>query len=235
MIYFILGVLLLLLVYGGSSWYQSASPAAIKRAALSLGAGLLFVVALFLLFTGRIGAAVAFGAGAFGVLMRLRQAWGLFSFFKKHMPAGGGSQDNRSTVETGYLKMTLNHEKGHLDGEVLKGLFQGRRLSALSLDQLREKYEELVREDAESMRLLESFLDKAHAHWRAEKPVKRDMNEEEALNILGLRAGAGAEDIKAAHKKLMKQLHPDSGGNTYLAAKINEARDFLLSKLGSAV
>jgi hypothetical protein len=65
----------------------------------------------------------------------------------------------------------------------------------------------------------------------ASPPAKR-MSEEEALSVLGLQSGAGAEDIRAAHRKLISQLHPDKGGTDYLASKINEARDYLLKRLG---
>jgi curved DNA-binding protein CbpA len=54
------------------------------------------------------------------------------------------------------------------------------------------------------------------------------MDIEEALAVLGLQKGASAEDIRSAHRHLMQQVHPDQGGNDYLAAKINQARDILL-------
>jgi len=63
------------------------------------------------------------------------------------------------------------------------------------------------------------------------KPPARVMSEDEALSVLGLDAGASADEIRGAHRKLISQLHPDKGGTDYLAAKINEARDFLISRI----
>lgn len=54
------------------------------------------------------------------------------------------------------------------------------------------------------------------------------MTPAEALQVLGLKAGASLEDVKIAHKRLIKEFHPDKGGSDYLAAKINEAKDILL-------
>jgi hypothetical protein len=67
---------------------------------------------------------------------------------------------------------------------------------------------------------------------RAAAPLaKSGMDAAEAASILGVGDGASADDIRAAHKKLIGQLHPDKGGTDYLAAKINDARDLLLSRL----
>ncbi len=63
-----------------------------------------------------------------------------------------------------------------------------------------------------------------------EVPASANLDEEEAWKILGLQPGACKEDIILAHKKLIQKLHPDRGGNDYLAARINLAKDLLIKK-----
>ena len=54
------------------------------------------------------------------------------------------------------------------------------------------------------------------------------MSHAEALEVLGLEEGASVEDINTAYKKMMARVHPDKGGNDWMAAKINEAKRVLL-------
>ncbi len=56
------------------------------------------------------------------------------------------------------------------------------------------------------------------------------MSREEALEVLGLAPGATPEEIRAAHHRLMRAAHPDAGGSNWLAARINQARDVLLTE-----
>jgi DnaJ homolog subfamily C member 19 len=58
---------------------------------------------------------------------------------------------------------------------------------------------------------------------------EEEMTRKEALLVLGLREGSSKEQIRAAHRKLMRLNHPDNGGSTFVATKVNEAKDQLLS------
>lgn len=65
---------------------------------------------------------------------------------------------------------------------------------------------------------------------------QEEMTRREAYQILGLREGSTKEQIREAHRKLMRLNHPDNGGSTMLATKVNEAKDFLISgKRGSRI
>jgi hypothetical protein len=144
-----------------------------------------------------------------------------------------------SGIETGYLSVSLDHDSGTVDGRIKAGKFKDRRLADLTPPDLLALLEELRANDAEGMPVLEAYLDRLHAGWRgndgaAEEPKSAGpsspgtMSREEAFDILGLSPGASVADIREAHHRLMMKVHPDHGGSSYLAARLNEARDRLL-------
>jgi hypothetical protein len=153
-------------------------------------------------------------------------------------PAVGSS----STVETPFVRMSLDHDTGGMTGTVLQGRFAGMRLDELGRAELLALLRECRTMDEEGARLVEAYLDRADPDWRADlhggqaggpaAATTSDVTIEEAYAILGLRPEADEEAIKAAHHRLMKQLHPDHGGTDYLAAKLNRARDVLLHRRG---
>jgi hypothetical protein len=147
-------------------------------------------------------------------------------------------EGKKSTVRSTNLEMELDHDSGEMDGTILTGRFQGARLSSLSEEEIMSLYYDL-RSDPESISLLESFLDQYDPDWRdrADADASRKQNDQsgfdsmtrqEAYQVLGLEPNASQEEIHQAWKRLIKVVHPDSGGSDFLAAKINAARDVLL-------
>lgn len=157
---------------------------------------------------------------------------------------------NSSEVRTRTLKMTLDHSSGVMDGQVLEGELSGRQLQTLSLDELKQLYHHCNQHDPEACRLLLSFISRERADsWDEDTTQSNDdarhagagggggapaMDENEALAILGLQQPYIKSDITKAHRSLMGKFHPDKGGNTYLATKLNTARDLLLESLKRA-
>ena len=195
-------------------------------------------IALPVLMIGAGGVLMAVGRGALGLPLAVLGFTWLARARRMGSLGGGAKSGATSTVRSAWFEMELDHDSGDLDGIVLTGRLEGQRLSQLSPGELHALYAEAV-SDAESAQLLEAYLDRRMPGWREDAqedagPRKGGasgsgpMTKEEAYQVLGLGPGAGAKDIREAHRRLMKRVHPDSGGSTFLAAKINEAKDILL-------
>jgi hypothetical protein len=144
-----------------------------------------------------------------------------------------------SRVRSAFLEMELDHDSGAMRGFVLAGRYEGKSLDAIGSPTLIGLLGEI---DDDSRQLLMAYLDRREPGWRehAQQDVGarsgRDatpsgkMTEQEAYQVLGLQPGATEEEIGRAHRSLMKKLHPDQGGSTYLAARVNQAKDVLLRR-----
>ena len=146
-----------------------------------------------------------------------------------------------SRVRSAMIEMELDHDTGGVGGAVLAGQFAGRPLDALSNADLLALRAECRLVDPEGFRLVEAYLDGRLPGWRehAEPDPDREgradaklgpVTKQEAYEILGLQPGADEGQIRAAHRTLMKKLHPDQGGSTYLASRVNQAKDVLLDR-----
>lgn len=195
--------------------------------------GVAALIAVGLLLARRIDIALFVGAAAFSVLRTGRL--GPFSF---DSPGGGDAAGNVSKVKSRYFAMELDHDTGTVEGRVLAGRFSGADLMTLGEYETRELIAE-IEGDADSMSLLESWLDANRSGWREYFAQQHEDDAAsyassssdpvtEAYEVLGLKPGATDEEIRTAHRDLMKAVHPDHGGSSYLAAKINQARDRLL-------
>lgn len=209
-----------------------------RRAAyfqIILGAAVVGVVILTLM-----GKMHWLGAAITGLLVVARQMLPLLIRLLPMLGSLRGQAGSRgskqSEVSARILTMTLDHDSGDLSGVVLEGPFKDWLLEELDRQQLDELLAYCQREDADSAQLLASYLeqrfpDDETAHERAESDHPHNatgLSRAEALSLLGLEEGATHDEIISAHRTLIQKVHPDRGGSDYLAAKINEAKDFLL-------
>ncbi|MFL5268992.1 MAG: DnaJ domain-containing protein [Stellaceae bacterium] len=215
--------------------FVNADPARLARGLKVTGIVIAVVAVATLAISGRLAALLMPLAMLMPLLIRVRNV------LDRYRPPTGGQS---STVATAFLRMTLDHDTGTMEGTILRGRFAGMRLAELGAADLLGLLRECRAEDEEGARLLEAYLDRAHPEWRDElagertsagggrgaRPASGDMTVEEAYAILGLSPGADAEAIREAHRRLMVKLHPDHGGSDYLATKINRARDVLLHR-----
>ncbi|MBR0994139.1 DnaJ domain-containing protein [Bradyrhizobium japonicum] len=233
----IAGAVAIITLYLLLQMFRSANPAALARAVKFGGGVVALAVAAFTGLKGELVVAIPlgiFGAGLLGWTPLANAGFGNVGglFGGGAAPASGQS----SRVRSQFLDMRLDHGSGQLGGQIVAGPYAGRDLGEFDLASLLAMVPTF---DAESVALLESYLDRRFPAWR--QNAQRDaaggqrgpaasgkMTAEEAYQILGLQPGAGRDDISRAHKTLMKKLHPDQGGSNYLAARVNEAKDTLL-------
>jgi len=222
-------VALLLVLMGIASAFLRADPAGLASGTRTGGPILLALVGGAVLVVGR--------QGIGGIILFAAIAW--YGATRANRPDAKPTLGKRSTVRTAALEMELDHSTGGLEGLVLAGRHDGKMLGAMGLAELQHLYRELSG-DPESRQLLETYLDGRFPVWRKNTetnsseglgvtPGPGAMTKEEAYKVLGLEAGAAAADVRKAHRRLMQRLHPDVGGTSFLAARINEAKDVLLS------
>jgi hypothetical protein len=228
---FVLGLAVLALVLAGLHLYSRTSPHTLA-VVLKTGGGVgALALAGFLGIRGRIDLAIPLGLTGLGLLGWLP---GMASLGARTQKSAG----QVSRVRSAFLEMELDHDTGAMRGHILAGPHEGKSLDVLDVAILVEL---LAGIDEESQALLMAYLDRRDPAWRehaqadaAAGPSRTwstgKMTEEEAYQILGLQPGASAEEIGRAHRSLMKKLHPDQGGSTYLAARVNEAKDILLRR-----
>jgi DnaJ domain len=229
----IAGLFLLYLLLAGIKQFARVSPAVAAKIVRGGGGFLGLLGALLLVLRGSLGPASLLASLALGLA-----GWGKYA----HIGAlfrSSASARRKSTARSAMVEMILDHDTGDLSGRILSGAMQGRLLASLSRPECASFYETLQSDDPEGARLLETYLDRRFAGWRDAEQGQGDssgrsrggaMTRQEAYEILGLAPGAEAEAIVRAHRALMKKLHPDHGGSTALAARVNQAKDVLLRR-----
>ncbi len=219
-----------------SNWFKTAKPSVAAQVLKKGGFAALVVLGLWLVLTGKLSGLFAVALGLMpwiGRIMRAHALWQTLRRFGFQMKGGRATPGAASEIETRFVRMVLDHDSGRLDGEVVAGTYAGRKLSSLSEAQAVQLWGE-AQADEESARVVEAWLERAWPGWRdaaaPEPPRGGAMSVDEAREILGVGAAASAEDIRAAHRRLMLANHPDHGGSTWIASRINQARDLLLDR-----
>jgi hypothetical protein len=233
----IIGLILLFLLVQGIKRFARMDAAAAARLVRHGGGVLGMIGALLLLLRGRIGLATAL-AGVMANFAGWRTTGGGASTGFRNVGAGA-SAGRSSTARSAMLEMRLDHDSGAMTGTILAGVYVGRAIETLSRPELIALRQELARDDPNGVSLLEAYLDRRFAGWREADEGQSQrrggagaMSRREALEVLGLAEGAGAADIIRAHRTLMKKFHPDHGGSTTLAARVNQAKDVLMQRQG---
>jgi hypothetical protein len=223
------------LIWWLSNKFTQTNAAAMAKAMKVVGGIVALGAAVLVALRGRIDMAILLGSAAAWLL-----GWSairLPAFARRSRPTPGSV----SRVRTAMIEMELDHDTGNMDGSILAGTLTGRRLGSLDEALLRRLYQECRVSDPDGLRLLEAYFDRRFPRWREDaqgnehpRPVNDAppgaMTEQEAYQILGLQPGASLDEIRQAHRTLMKKLHPDQGGSTYLAARVNQAKEILLSR-----
>jgi hypothetical protein len=234
---FLAGLFALILILQAIKMFGRLTPADAAKIARKGGTALGVLGIVLLALRGSLGLA--------GVLLTLvLGARGVGQPFANAFRASGfGARAPRvSTVRSASIEMRLDLDSGAMTGFALAGPFQGRALESLARPDCLNLYRYCLSDDPEGATLLETYLDRRFAGWREADESQSQtrggarsshaMSRDEAYEILGLTKGASAEEIVAAHRSLMKKLHPDHGGTTALAARVNQAKDVLLNRHG---
>ncbi|PTM42656.1 DnaJ domain-containing protein [Bosea sp. 124] len=231
------GIVAVLLFWWLSKLFAGTNPKLLAKVVKSGGGVLSLGVAGLLMMRGRMD--MALFVGGIGAWLLGWSATGPGGIRFPWGKGAGETPGTRSKVASALLAMELDHDSGGMTGKVSGGSFAGRRLDDLSQAEIGVLMRECLAQDPDGARLLEAYLDRRSPGWREDADRHRDagqgraartgaMSHQEAYEILGLQPGAGEEAIREAHRALMKRIHPDAGGTSGLAARVNQAKDVLL-------
>ncbi len=220
--------------------FVAADPKSVARFLRYIGAAVLLAFSIPVFMRGGVAAGLPLIGLALLLLgKRSPIPLGPFSGLASGLSGAGKRQAGQSsTIETPTLTMSLDHDSGEMDGSVRTGKYEGRLLSGMTLEELANLLDACEARDPDGAALLHAYLDRhRREEWRASEGGERrergratsgSMTEAEAYAVLGLEPPVSRAAIAAAHRNLMKKVHPDQGGSTYLATKINQAKDLLL-------
>lgn len=214
--------------------WQKLPPEKKRGTALKYLLYALAVICIIAVFTGRLhwlgavlAAVLAFGKFGVVALMRLLP---LLNFLRRSPFVG------QPKFQTTFLSVQVDLRSGQIGGQILSGPCTGRALGDLDDSELQELENHYQKHDKASYFLIRVIRQRKHFEQGSQQRSENfssvgDPSPHEARQILGLGANPTKKDIIAAHRSLIQKLHPDRGGNDYLASRVNLAKEVLLKEL----
>lgn len=247
----LIAILILGLGWYGLKFFARASPRVVARTARYCAGAIVGALSLLLILRGRIDVGLAGGVFALWLaglrvpgLAGVGGLAGMVGSVLGGLGKGASGSTGASSVRSAMIEMELDHATGLMQGKVIGGPLAGRTLQSMPRPECEALYMACLRDDPEGARLLEAYLDRRFADWREAGQAQADagrgdrngrgrpgLSEEQAYEILGLGKGATRDDVVRAHRALMKKFHPDHGGATDVAARVNEAKEVLLRRI----
>ena len=229
------GIVVLVLVLWGLNAYSKADPKYLAKVMRPAGGILAVAAAAFLFFRGHIEVAIPLGLTGLGPARAGGRSPRPAGFSARRRPRvrcrGCARRSSRWSSTTTAARCAARSSPGR---------HQGAALDALDLTTLLGLLAEF---DADSRALLAAYLDRREPGWREHAQDGAAAGQDRAGAGAGRQddrggglpdpwraAGGGGCGDQRAHRALMKKLHPDQGGSTYLAAQINEAKEVLLRR-----
>jgi len=223
-------VVLGLMLWAFKRW-QKLPAARRKKVAIQYLLYAAILICLIAVLTGRLH---WFGAVFAGVLAAARFG---FSTMIRVLPflKMFGNSDLLGTpeFETEFLKVQIDLQSGKISGIVIAGPHAGKSILDLSSDEIDELSKHYQAHDKKSFYLIRVIQQRNGRTFDQEPsyPSVGDPSVDEALQILGLTPNPNKKDVITAHRSLMQKLHPDRGGNDYLAARVNLAKEVLIKHI----
>ncbi len=227
--------------------FTRANPAAMARMVRQGGGMVALLLAALLILRGEFN--IALLAAGLGLWLVGGRSGSLARAFRPNVRGFAGRArvwpSDPVRVRTDGLDVTIDRAAGTMRGGFTAGPYAGRELDTLSEVECAMCYRWCLAADPQGARMLEGYLDGRFAGWRQASDFRDDlgsaqsggrarrpmsMADHEAYHVLGLAEGASREEITRAHRRLMKQHHPDHGGSAAMAARVNEAKDVLMRR-----
>ncbi len=172
-----------------------------------------------------------------GLLAAAKYGFRAFPLFKI---LGQSELFKNAVFKTEFLHLQLNIKTGQISGTIVSGPHQGSSLESLTSEELKTLEKHYKNLDKTSYYLIRVIRQRGGHQYKESDQHQKNQSSglfqanpstNEAQQILGLSNNPDKQQIIKAHRSLIQKLHPDRGGNDYLASRVNLAKDVLLQNI----